>query len=343
VATNAFGMGVDKPDIRSVIHYSLPGTIEAYYQEAGRAGRDGKPSRAVLLYAPDDQNLQQWFIDHDAPDLVELQRLVGQLEDLASPAGQVRISVTELAEAVKVHDVAARVAISQLEAAGALRRLPDAARQMQLQILPAARAVDLVAIHDETERRRDYKRAKLAQMVQYAEMRTCRRRFILGYFGDPGRPDAGRCCDVCLARAGRPVARPVPRRPAPRRPRADDGGLGDLLDPVDAWQRGNRRRRRQPRLDTVEHTLVLFDQGLSPAAIARARALSERTVWGHLATLVGRGEVHVDRLVPHELQARIREAAMRVGGGRLAPIKAVLPGVSYEQIRCVVAEMERGN
>jgi hypothetical protein len=203
--------------------------------------------------------------------------------------------------------------------------------------------VDLVAIHDETERRRDYKRAKLAQMVHYAEMHSCRRRFILDYFGDPGRPDAGRCCDICLARAGRPVARPVPRRPAPRSPRADDGRLGDLLDPVDAWQRGNRRRRRQPRLDTVEHTLVLFDQGLSPAAIARARALSERTVWGHLATLVGRGEVHVDRLVPHELQARIREAAMRVGGGRLAPIKAVLPGVSYEQIRCVVAEMERGN
>ncbi len=67
VATNAFGMGVDKANIRSVIHYNLPGTLEAYYQEAGRAGRDGQNARCVLLYAPGDRFLQEMFIDNEYP------------------------------------------------------------------------------------------------------------------------------------------------------------------------------------------------------------------------------------------------------------------------------------
>ncbi len=68
-------MGIDRPDVRLVAHFAMPGTLEAYYQEAGRAGRDGLPARAVLLYSPKDRALQEWFIENDAPAANEVRVL----------------------------------------------------------------------------------------------------------------------------------------------------------------------------------------------------------------------------------------------------------------------------
>ena len=194
VATNAFGMGIDRPDVRLVLHYTLPGTLEAYYQEAGRAGRDGLPARAILLYSPKDTALHEFFIENDSPSADELRKVYACLR--YSP----ETDLNDIERATGLPEIKTRVALEQLEIASAVRWLPDAPRgQIRVETLPLLESA-LQTVAAQVAARREHKYRQLEIMVDYAETNACRRRTILEHFGDTGSAEAPLCCDNCLSR-----------------------------------------------------------------------------------------------------------------------------------------------
>ena len=127
VATNAFGLGIDKPNIRFVVHYDLPGSVEAYTQEAGRAGRDGDRSRCVLLYRMSDTRVQNYFLTGKYPDIEEVQKIFGTLEYFDAQEGGV--SLTDLRKISQLPLTKLKVILALLKKSGYI--VHDGARGIQ--------------------------------------------------------------------------------------------------------------------------------------------------------------------------------------------------------------------
>ena len=193
VATNAFGMGIDKSDVRLVAHIQLPGTLEAYYQEAGRAGRDGEASWCVAFHGPTDGALARSFVDASHPPRRLVRRLHRTLQALAGPDGEVRADrealAGRLADLVTLESLPA--ALAALERASGVRVLGGDTHGAEDGLLRLGVRAGLKLGPNHRLRRGAL--AKLRWVRRYARSRACRRRVILAYFGE----DAPRRCGAC--------------------------------------------------------------------------------------------------------------------------------------------------
>ncbi|HXJ22086.1 MAG TPA: RecQ family ATP-dependent DNA helicase [Polyangia bacterium] len=193
LATNAFGLGIDKPDIRYIIHYQMPGSPEAYVQEAGRAGRDGKPARCVLLFQPDDIAIQEHFLKEAHPTKAQA-RMVAEGLYAWSDEGK-EVSVRDLALSMAIPERRVRVILSVLEAMGVAEEV-KAARWKGVDPRPSREQIDKAAQVFEARRISD--RRRLASLLSYMNTQRCRVQMLRAYFGEP----EGEKCGLCDSDAG---------------------------------------------------------------------------------------------------------------------------------------------
>ena len=384
IATNAFGMGIDKPNVRLVIHHSMPGTLEAYYQEAGRAGRDGLHSEVFLLHSFPDRFTHEFFIKGSYPERATVEQVYASLAraarnvdtlpdklDAILPLIGGKLNPREVESALRILSHASAIVGSESSTSMVSVRLlatPDRIRReitgesnpelgllralwkVAGQDLHSGATVDLDALPSglgrrsgatslldalqsrqflvwnrlgggmrltspgaplsrfridwhSIDRRRNSELSKLEAVQRYAYAKTCRRSFVLRYFGDPAA--RGRCegCDNCLgiarpreAQAERTQARRPPKKAARPSRRASNAASVSESDEVSLTSAELKlvaalrdKRREIARRDAVPAYIVFSDRTLAEMALRRPATLAA------MASVRGVGEMKLER------------------------------------------------